>query len=178
MKKSYLYFIIPVVCTVVFAVYYSHYSGIYNARLAHIDEQKREERQKKLEDEAKARDKAIKEALATQELRKKQKAERDAREAAERAAREKMGEELSKAREDERKYSEQVRRLQKDVQDSKDQIAKIQEDQKSLVQQAAFLRTYVKQAEGNQQSLMQVLQKIDDADKARAAAEKAAAKKS
>lgn len=178
MKKSYLYFIIPLVLTAIFAVYYWQYASGYEARLAKIDQQKKEERQKKLDDEARARDKAIKDALALAEKRKAEKKAKEELEAKEAAARELAIQERNKAQQDARKYADQVKRLQKDVQDNKDEIAKIEEDKKQLVEEQGFLRDYVKQAEVNVQSLQGVLEKIDAADKARAAAEAAAAKKS
>lgn len=178
MKKSYLYFLVPLVLTAIFAVYYWQYASGYDARLAAIDQKKKEERQQKLDEEAKAREKAIKDALALAEKRKAEKKAKEEQEAKEAAARELAIQERNKAQQDARKYADQVKRLQKDVQDNKDEIAKTEEDKKQLVEEQGFLRDYVKKAEVNVQSLQGVLEKIDAADKARAAAEAAAAKKS
>ncbi len=175
MKKSYLYFLVPVVLTALFAVYYWQYASGYDARLAKIEQTKKEERDKKLADEAKAREKAIADAVKLAEKRKAEKKAREDQEAKEAAAREIAIQERNKAQQDSRKYLDQVKRLQKDVTDNKDEITKIEDDKKQLVEEAAFLRDYVTKAETNTQSLTGVLEKIDAADKARADAERAAA---
>lgn len=175
MKKSYLYFLVPLVLTAIFAVYYWQYAAGYDARLAAIEQKHKEENQQKLDAEAKAREKAIKDAVALAEKRKAEKKAKEELEAKEAAARELAIQERNKAQQDSRKYADQVKRLQKDVQDNKDEISKIQDDKKQLVEEQGFLRDYVKQAEVNVQSLQGVLEKIDAADKARAAAEAAAA---
>ena len=177
MKKNYLNFIVPLAATAVFAVYYTHYSKIYDARLARMDEQKQIERKQKLEEEAKARQKAVDEAIALTEKRKKEKAEREARDEQEREKRELAQQALRKAEEDSRKYQDQVKQLQQDVADNKEQIAKIDRDKKDLAQEEEFLRGYVKQADANTQYLTTVMEKIEAADRARAAAAAAAAKK-
>ena len=58
---------------------------------------------------------------------------------------------------------------------NKAEIAKIKDDQKRSLDEQAFLREYVKRAQGNAQNLTTVLEKIDAADKAFEAAAKAAA---
>jgi colicin import membrane protein len=177
MKKTYVYFIAPLVFTAIFAVFYVSYAKDYNARLAKMEENKQLERKKKLDEEAKAREKAIADAVAQTEKRKKEKAEKEAREQQERDRRELAAQELRKAQEDSRKYEDQLKRLQKDIDENKDAIAKINEDKKQLVEQEKFLRDYVQKAEANTQSLTGVMEKIDAADKARAAAAALEAKK-
>ncbi len=178
MKKSYLYFVVPLVLTAIFSIFYVRYSGEYAAREARIEEQKKIDRQQKLDAEAKAREKAVAEAVATTEKRKREKAEKDAREQKERDARELKQGELRKAQEDSRKFEDQVNRLKKDIQDNKDAIAKIETDKKDLLEQKAFLLQFVKEADANTQKLQDLMDKIIAADQARAAAEKAAKKSS
>lgn len=175
MKKSYLYFIVPLVLTALFAVYYWQYASGYEERLAKADQAIKDKHDAELKKEAKDREKAIADAVAQTEKRKREKAERDAKEAEEAAAREKAIQERNKAQMDSRKFADQVKRLQKDVYDNKEEIKKIEEDKKQLVDEEAFLRDYVKKAESNTQSLTGVLEKIEAADKARADAERAAA---
>lgn len=178
MKKSYLYFIVPLVLTALFGVVYHRYASVYEQRLAQIDEQKKEERRKKLEEEAKQREKAIADAVAQTEKRKKEKADREAKEAHERDLREQAAQERNKAFQDARKYADKVKGLEKEVKENQDEIAKIQQDRKNLLDEQAFLQNYVKQAEANAKSLSTVLEKIDAADKARAEAARAQKKSS
>ena len=176
MKKSYLYFLVPVVCTAIFAVFYSHYASLYDAKLAQMAENQRHERDAKLEAEAKAREKAVQEAIVLANKRKAEIAAKKAKAEKEQEHFELAQQQLSKAQEDARRFEEKVTSLKKDVQDNKDQIAKIQQDQKGLQEEQTFLREYVKKAEANAQYLTSVMEKIELADKARAAAEAAAKK--
>lgn len=178
MKKSYLYFLVPIVCTAIFAVFYTRYASTYEERIAKMEEAKRLERQHKLEEEANQRKKAIDDAVKATEKRKQEKAEREAREAKERDDRDRAAQERNKAREESRKFAEQVKRLQKDIAENKEEIAKIEQDKKELVEEQVFLKQYVKEAEANTQALTAVMEKIEAADKARAEAERAAKRSS
>jgi hypothetical protein len=178
MKKSYLYFVVPLVLTAIFGVYYWQYSSGYEERLAAAEKRETDKLNQKRNDEAKAREKAIADAVALAEKRKKEKAEREAQEAKEAAEREAAIQQRNKAQLDERKFTDQVKRLQKDVTDAKEQLTKIEQDKKELQQEQAFLQEFVKQADANTQALTGVLEKIDAADRARAEAERAAKNKS
>lgn len=177
MKKTYIYFIAPLVFTAIFAVFYVRYAKDYDARLARMEDNRRAERQKKLDEEAKAREKAIADAIAQTEKRKKEKAEKEKREQEERDRRELAGQELRKAQEDSRKFEDQLKRFQKDIEENKAALAKIEEDKKQLLEEERFLRDYVQKANANTQSLTTVMQKIEAADKARAEAAKLEAAK-
>lgn len=175
MKKSYLYFIVPLLLTAVFGVYYWRYASVYDERIAKIEAEHKADLDKKRSDEAKAREKAIADAQEQTEKRKKAKAEKEAREAKEREERERAAQERNKAHEESRKFADKVKALQKEVTDNKTEIAKIEQDQKELVDEEKYLREFAKQADANTQALTGVIQKIDDAEKARAEAERAAA---
>src|SRR5690348_11999883 len=116
MKKTYVYFIAPLVLLAIFAVFYTKYASEYDARIAKMEENRQLDRQKKLEDEAKAREKAIQDAVAQTEKRKKEKAEKEAKEQKEREKRDLAQQALRKEQEDARKYEDKVKALQKDVQ--------------------------------------------------------------
>lgn len=177
MKKTYVYFLAPLVCTAIFAVFYTKYASEYDARLAKMEEKQRADRKQKLDEEARSREKAIADAVAATEKRKQDKAAKDKRDQEERDRRELAQQELRKAQEDSRKYEDQVKRLQKDIEESKAAIAKVEEDKKELLAQQKFLMDYVKKAEANTQSLTGVMEKIEAADKARLAAAAEAKKK-
>lgn len=178
MKKSYLYFVVPLILTAAFGVYYWHYASLYDERIARIEADNKAKLDKKREDEAKQREKAIADAQEQTEKRKKAKAEKEAREAKEHEERERAAQERNKAHEESRKFADKVKALKKEVEENKAEIAKIQQDQKTFVDEESFLREYVKQAENNTQALTGVVEKIDAAEKARIDAERAAAKKS
>ena len=109
----------------------------------------------------------------------RRKAEREAKEAKEKKDRElrvAANDAKEKAYTDKEKFAKQVSRLESDIKIEKDAISKLEEERKRLVEEQAFLRVYVKQAEDNVKSLSTVIDKIAAADAARAAAEAAAAK--
>jgi fused signal recognition particle receptor len=175
MKKSYFYFIVPLVLTALFGTYYWHYSAGYEQRIAMAEKARKDELDRKRNEEAKQKEKAIQDAIALSDKRKKEKAERDAKEAQEAAEREQAIQRRNKAQQDARKFADQVKRLQKEVNENKEEITKIEQDKKDLLQEQGFLKEYVKQAEANTQALTGVLEKIDAADRARAEADRAAA---
>ena len=175
MKKTYVYYLMPLVLTAIFAIFYTKSARNYESRLAHMDEQKKIERKKKLDEEAVSREKAIADAQALSEKRKREKAEREKRDQEERDRRELAGQELRKAQEDSRKFEDQSKRLHKDIEETKAAIAKIEEDKKQLAEEQRFLRDFVQKAEANTRSMTAVMEKIEAADRARAAAAAAAA---
>lgn len=178
MKKSYLYFIVPVLLTALFSVYYFHYASLAEQRLERMHQEQVAKRNAELAKEAKQREKAIADAVALTNKRKAEKKAREEEEAREAAARELAQQKRDKSMQDARKYAEQAKQLQKQVQTNKEQIAKIEADAKDQVAEQDFLRQYIKKADANTQSLEVVIQKIDAADKARAEAARLAAKKS
>ena len=175
-KKNLVYFLVPVVGLVIFALFYWNYSSQFAARDAAQKAKVKAEKDAKLEKEAKDREKAIKEALAAQERRKAEKAAKDAKEKADREARELAIEARDKANRDQVRLSQQIEGLQRDVKNEQEAIAKIEDRKKSAVEDEAFLKKYVKQAQANSAKLHDVLDEIAKADAARAAAEAAAAK--
>jgi hypothetical protein len=175
MKK--VYFLVPLIGVIIFSFFY------WNAH-KHIEEKelaakkvREEQRQKKIQDEVAARQKAYEDAIVQAERRKKEKAEREAKDQAEREAREALLAEREKMFREQEKLTRNIERLTKDVQSEKEEIAKIEEQKKSFQSEQEFLRSYVKQAEGNQKGLEDVLNKIAAADKAAQEAAKAAASK-
>lgn len=178
MKKTYVYFLVPILGVIAFAAVYWNFSSGYEARLAEKAAIVRQAKEDKLRKEAKDREIAIKEALASQERRKAEKAAKEAKEQADQEQRQLAIEARDKAFRDQVKLSQQVERLEKDVKVEKEAIAKIEEEKKRAVEEQAFLKDYVKQAQANTKSLTEVLDKITAADAARAAADALAAAKS
>lgn len=175
MKKTYVYFLVPLIGLIIFGAVYWNFSAGYEAKEAMKVNRAKKERQDKLLAEAKNREIAIADALKGQELRRKQKEQKDAKERADRDARELAIEAQRKAHDDETKFKKQVDRLKAEIKAENEAIAKLQEEKKKYESEEAFLRSYVKLAEANVKELMKVLDRIADADKKWAEAAKAAA---
>jgi colicin import membrane protein len=175
-KKNLIYFLVPLVGLVVFGLFYWNFSSKFEAREAAQKAKIKQEKEAKLEKEAKDREKAIKDALAAQERRKAEKAAKEAKEKADQEARQLAIDARDKANRDQIKLAQQKERLQKDIKDEQAAIAKLQAEKKDALDEQTFLKNYVKQAQANAKSLHEVLDKIAAADAARAAAEAAAAK--
>jgi len=175
MKKSYVYFLVPLIGLCAFGALYWNFSAGYEAELARKARVVREAKDEKLRVEARNRETAIKDALLAQERRKLEKATKEAKEKADQDARQLAVEARDKANREQMKLAQQVDRLEKDIKVEKEAIAKIEEERKRAVDEEAFLKTYVKQAEANTKSLTEVLDKITAADAARAAADAVAA---
>lgn len=177
MKKSYIYFLLPLVGLIAFGAVYWNFSEGYEAKLAEKTRIQREAKDEKLRIEAKNREQAIKDALAAQERRKIEKAEKEAKEKADNETRQLAIEAQRKAERDQMKLAQQVKRLEEEIKVEQEAIAKIEGQRKLAADEENFLKTYVKQAETNTKKLTEVLDKITAADAARAAAEAAAKSK-
>jgi colicin import membrane protein len=173
MKKA--YFVVPLIGLIIFGAIYWNFQSKYEARVATEKAAKEQQRQEKIKQEVDARRKAVEDAVALQEQRKKEKAQKEAQDAAEKEARLALNDAREKSFRDKDRAAKQVERLTKDIATEKDAIAKIEKEKEESQKEQAFLRTYVKQAEANQKSLEEVLNKIADADKAAASAAAAAA---
>jgi colicin import membrane protein len=176
MKKTYIYFLVPLLGVIAFAGVYWNFASEFEAKEAAAKAAERQRKEEKLAQEAKDREQAIKEALAAQERRKAERAAKEAKEKADQEARQLALEARDKASREKQKLTVQVERLQKDIKTEKDAIADIQEERKHAIDEQNFLKNYVQQAQANTKSLAEVLDKIAAADAARAAAEAAAAK--
>jgi len=175
MKKSYVYFVVPLVALIVFFFgFYWNAHKDFEAREQEKIQRVRDAREAKLLKEAKDREIAVKAAIEMQEKRKKEKKERDTREALEKEAREQARQAREKAARDADKFEATVKRLEKEIEAEKKEIAAIQGDRKRTIDEQNFLKEYVKKAETNARSLTGVLERIDAADKAAEAAAKAA----
>lgn len=183
MKKSYVYFAIPLLFLAVFFFgFYWNAHKDFAAREEAKEKAIRDNKQAKLEKEAKDRKAAVEAAIELQEKRRKEKKERDVREAIAKEDREKARQAREKAARDADKLEQQVGRLKKEIDVEKNELKEVQADKKRTADEHVFLKEYVKKAEANAKSLTGVLERIAAADKAaedarRAAAAAAAAKK-
>jgi colicin import membrane protein len=180
MKKSKIYLIAPLVVLVAFGAYYWNFKSDYDAKQAAVAAQIKEQKLEKLRQEAIQREASIKDAIEAQKQRKKERQEREALEQKQKDDKENAKLNADKAVQEDQKLERQVEKLTSDVKVEKEDVAKIETDNKKAVEEEAFLKDYVKMAQGNQASLAEVLTKIAAADAAaaKAAAAAAAAKKS
>jgi len=175
MKKSYVYFVIPLLTLVVFFFgFYWNAHKDYEARGQAKIEKAKAEKEQKLLKEAKDREIAVKSAIEMQEKRKKEKQERDIRDAREKEEREKSRQAREKSARDADKAEATVKRLQKEIEVAKKEIVEAQAEKKRVMDEQNFLKEYVKKAEANTRSLTGVLERIEAADRAAEAARKAA----
>ena len=174
MKKSYVYFVAPIVLMVVFFFgFYWNAHKNFEAKEAAVLKQARDQKQAKLEKEQQDRLKAVQSALELQEKRRADKKARDEKEAREKEEREKARQARDKAGRDAEKLDQQVKRLQKEIEVEKKQLTEVQAEKKQTMEEHAFLKQYVAKAEQNAKSFTGVLERIAAADKAAADAEKA-----
>ena len=172
MNKSYL--IGPLAALVVFIGVYVNFQSGYKAKVEAKDEQRKAVRVAKLKAEVDARKVAIDEALKSQELRKKEREAKEAKDKLEKEARQAALEARDKAYREQDKLTRQIERLKKDLAAEKELFAKVAELKKAGKAEQVFLKDFVAKAEANSKALEDVLNKIAAAETARAAAEAAA----
>lgn len=166
MKKTYVYFLVPLLALIAFGAIYWNFLSTYDAKEEARHKAEKDKIEEKLKLEAKNREKAIKDALESQERRKKEREAKEAKEAKDRDIREAAIEARNKARTDKDKYTRKVEGLKNDVRIENEAIAKLKESQKLMQQDETFLKDYVKKAEANDKQLAEIIEKIDAADKA------------
>jgi len=177
MKKNYVYFLAPLVALIAFGAIYWNFNAGYEAKEAAKVAAIKQAKKDKLDKEARDREVAIKDAIASQERRKVEKAAKEAKDKADRDARQAAIEARDKAAREQSRLENQKNRLEKDVKAEKEVIAKLEEDKKQAVDEYNFLKDYVKQAQANTKRLTDVVEKIGAADTAKAAADALAAAK-
>ncbi|HUL54883.1 MAG TPA: hypothetical protein VLT83_15885, partial [Opitutaceae bacterium] len=129
--------------------------------------------------EAEIKKKAIEDAIQAQQARLAARAAKEKLEADEKAKHDALVDRRMRAFDDvNKRLRPEVERLKGDAEEIRTQIDKLELEKKQYADEEAFLRTYVRQAEANVKTYLGVLDQIDAAEKARAAAEAAAKKKS
>jgi colicin import membrane protein len=174
------YFIIPLIALGIFTGFYMNFAKGWEAKEAEQKARIEQAKKEKARQEIANREAAIKAAIDAQEKRKKEKEAKEKIEEEKRVARQTAEDKRERAHSERLKLTDQSRRLKKDLEEVQAEIKKIEEQKKVLVDEQAFLKTYVRQAEANVKYYYDLLDKITAAEKARAdaAAAAAAAKKS
>lgn len=169
------YIIVPLIALAVFGGFYMNFSKGYEAKLAAVKAAEADAKKIKAKQEIENREKAIAAAVETQA---KRKIEREAKEKADeerRTARQTAEDKRERSFSDRNKLADQARRLKKDLEEVQAEVKKIEEQKKTLTDEHAFLKNYIKQAEANVKYYYDLLDKIALAEKARADAAAAAA---
>ena len=176
MKKSYVYFVAPLVALIIFffGFYWNAHKEFEGREQAKIKAE-RDLKQSKLEKEAADRAVAVKSAIELQEKRRAEKKAKDEKDSHDKEEREKARQARDKAGRDSEKIEQQVRRLQKEIDIEKKELTEIQTEKKRTADEHTFLKEYVKKAESNAKGLTGVLERIAAADKAAEDAARAAA---
>ena len=175
MKK--LYVIVPVIGVLIFGAFYWNFSTEIEARETAKKEAVRIERETKQKADFEAKKKAVEEAIALQERRKIEKAEREKRAEEEKQVQLDLKDASDRARDDRDRVLRQVDRLKTEIAVEESAIKKIASEKANLQAEDEFLLKYVKIAEGNQKVLEDVLTKIEKVDKEAAIALAQAGKK-
>ena len=173
MKKVYVIF--PTLFMLIFFGFWWNFSSEYEAKEALKREAIRQAKIEKLEQEALNRKKAIEDALANQEIRREERALKEAQRQADREQRQADIEARRQADREKQKFARQVSRLEADVYAEKQLLTKLEEQKRILTDEEAFLREYVAKARSNENDVTEVIQRIVAADAARAQAVAAAA---
>jgi uncharacterized protein YpuA (DUF1002 family) len=159
MKK--VYFTAPLAALALFMViYFQHRSGQI-ARDKAKEEQVVAAREAKLKAEQDARKAAMADAVRAQELRKKERDAKAAREIVEKEARQVAVDARDKAYREQEKLSRQIERIKLDLAKEKAELAKLAESQKVSEAEKAFLQSFVLKAQSNVQSLQALLTKLN-----------------
>jgi hypothetical protein len=165
-----IYLGIPLCAVLAFGAYYWNFDRGYDAEIAARREAEVAEQKTRSAREVEARAKAVKDAVAAAETRKRETLEKERLEEAQKTARADAEEKRAVAFEQRKKFREQVERLAKELDTVKVELTRLEEQKKQLLLEKTFLSEYVRKAEGNVQSYYDLLTKLETAEKARAAA--------
>jgi hypothetical protein len=181
MKKKYIYMLVPLCGIIVFCLFYIPFANQYAEVQAQKHKQEVAERNEKLQQEAEARRQASIDANVNAEKRKAEREAKAARKKAEEDALSAADATRVKTFNDRQKYEQEVAELKKEIKIEQEAIAELQTNKDDALKEQAFLKAYVQQAEASRQNILSLLDKLADAEKARAdaeAAKKAAANNS
>ena len=170
-----VYIIFPLICTLIFGAFYYNFEKGYEATQLAIKHKQDEELKAKVAKDMAAREEAIKAAVEASKKREIERKEKERITELKATARQEAEDRRQKTYDERNRARDQVTRLKKDLEEVKSTFGKLEDDKKKSLDEQAFLKTYVKQAEANVKYYFDLLEKIDAAEKAKAAAAAAAA---
>jgi len=174
MKK---YVLFPAIGVVIFALFFWRFNADFDANEKAKADVRRVELENKRKAEFELKKKAVEEAIALQEKRKLEKAEREKRDSEEKQLQLDLKDASDKARDERDRVLRQVDRLKTEIAVEDAGLKKLATEKNNLVAEDEFLQKYVKAAEENQKSLEALMTKVEQVDKAAAIAAAQSAKK-
>ncbi len=174
-----VYIIVPIILLAVFSGFYISFAKGYEAKIAAQEAKVEADKKEKARQEVLNREKAIQVAIEAQAKRKQEREARERLEEQKRNDRQAAEDRRERAFSDQNRLADQKRRLEKDLAEVNEEVKKVEAEKTNLLAEQEFLKNYVKQAEANVKYYYDLLDKITQAEKARAdaAAAAAAAKK-
>jgi Flp pilus assembly protein TadB len=173
MKKVYVLW--PVIGMLVFTGFYWNFTRGAAERQHQVELRQQEERKARILKEAESRKRAIEDAIAAQAKRAAERAAKEKKTEEENAARQALLDKRNQVFEDvNKRLHPQLDRLKSDADEINASIAQLEMQKKQYLDEEAFLRTYVTQAQANVKTYYAILDRITAAEKARAEAEAAA----
>ncbi|EIP99026.1 hypothetical protein OpiT1DRAFT_03529 [Opitutaceae bacterium TAV1] len=154
------YFLAPILAILAFGGFYWNFRSGYEEREVAKQAAIRAEKEESLKVEAEARRKAIEEAVALQEQRKKERAEKEAAEQAAKEARQLALDERDKAYSAMQQSERRLEQLKKELATVQADIAAIKTVHETATAEEDFLKTYVEKVRTNQRALEGVISKI------------------
>lgn len=155
------YFIAPVLLLIVFIGFYASHRDGYEQREAEKAEAAAAALQAKNEADLAARKLAMAEAIAQAEIRKKEREEKAAREAAEKEQRQTALDARDKAYREQERSAKQIERLEKEIEVEQSALAKLAAAQKEAAAEKLFLDEFVIKAQTNVQALQTLLTRLN-----------------
>lgn len=170
-----LYIIIPIVGLLAFVAYYNQFNKGHEAKLEAAKLIVENERKAKVQQEIENREKAIQAAVEAQARRKLEREERDRLAEQKRVDRQTAEDQRARAFSDRNRLADQKRRLERELAEVQNEVKAVEAEKKTLLDEQVFLKDYIRLAEANVKYYYDLLDKIAQAEKARADAAAAAA---
>jgi hypothetical protein len=156
-----VYFIAPLAALLVFIGVYSVHRGELKTREAEKAAATLAMQKAKLETEQAERRAAMAEAIKAAEQRKIEKAAKEAREQAQKEARQLAVDARDKAYREQEKSARQIERLEKEIEAEHAALAKLVAEHRVAESEKAFLQEFVVKAQTNVQALQTLLAKLN-----------------
>jgi len=167
MNKAYI--IWPFVGLLVFGAFYLNFNRTYQEKQRQEQIRIAQEKRDRALKEQQQRKAAIDAANAAVAQRNAERQAKEEQEEKERQMRIELVDRRNRAFDDvNKRLRPQLERLRNDAGDLKDQIAKLEQEKKEYQNEEAFLREYVRKAEANAQTYVNLIEQLAAAEKARA----------
>lgn len=170
-----VYILVPLIGLLIFGGFFFNFSKNYQANIEARQAAAAADLKGKQQAEIKGREEAYKAAIVAQEKRKQERLEKERKEEADKQLQLDLLDKRTRTFDEMKRNRERVEVLKKDLAVVQEDIKKLESERKRNVDEQAFLKTYVKQAEANARYYYDLLDKIAAAELAAIEAAKAAA---